>query len=320
MDEATFTELATRLRRELHVHCYRMLGSFDEAEEVVQEVLLRAWRGRHDFAARSSARVWLYRIATNACLDQIRRRARSTPPSGRSAELPEVAWLQPYPDLLLDEVATAADPGEIAVERETIELVFVAALQLLPARQRAVLILRDLLDWPVDKIAPVVAASVTAVNSALQRARATVREKLPHRSEWKRPAGLTDDEKQLLRRYVAAHERGDIDTVVSLLHADLQVWMPPDPRICRTRAAYVEFAFSAPPPGRWRVRLTSANRQPAAAFYLRRGQDTSFHPVAVQVLRLESGLITQITAFRQPNLFPVFGQPAAIAGALESDW
>ena len=175
--EAAFTELAERHRRELHVHCYRMLGNFDEAEDLVQETLLRAWRGRAGLEHEQWFRAWAYKIATNACLDAIKRSGRRVPSVGSPEDVP---WLQPYPDRLLEEAAPAVEqPDAAVIGRETIELTFLAVIQLLPPRQRAVLILRDVLDWPARDVAELLDLGVAAVNSALQRARATLREQLP---------------------------------------------------------------------------------------------------------------------------------------------
>ena len=181
-----FDDLVRRYRRELHVHCYRMLGSFDEAEDHVQEVFLRAWRSRDSFEGRASARTWLYRVATNACLDTLRRdarrsvRARSGAPAGQGPSIAALPWVQPYPDALLDEIATGQPgPEAVTVSRETISLAFLAAIQLLPPRQRAVLILRDVVGWPAAEVGELLGTSVPAVNSALQRARATLRAQWP---------------------------------------------------------------------------------------------------------------------------------------------
>ncbi len=314
MDEAAFADLAGRYGRELHIHCYRLLGSFDEAEDLLQEVYLRAWRSRLSFEGRSSTRVWLYRIATNACLDRLRHRARRpelSAPYG-PLELADIPWLQPYPDLLLDEIAAPAEdePGAAAVGRETVELVLVAALQALPPRQRAVLIVRDLLGWSASETASLVNTTTTAVNSALQRAHSTLRALLPGRSEWSRPVDLSTADREMLEQYIAAHERGDTDTVLTLVREDLHVSMPPDPQTWRSRIAYADYAFGSEPPGRWRVRPTRANGQPAVAFYLRRwGDDTTYRATALQVLRIEAGLITEIVAFQYPHLFDAFGLP-----------
>ena len=191
--ETAFAALTERYRRELHVHCYRMLASFDEAEDAVQETFLRAWRARESFDGGAMVRAWLYRIATDVCLDGLRRNTRRLT-SLRSVA--EVSWLTPYPDRLLDEIAPSdEEPDAVIVERETIELAFLAALQVLPPRQRATLIARDVLGWPASQTAVLLEMSVAAANSALQRARATMREHLPaHRSDWSgRSAGQLSD-------------------------------------------------------------------------------------------------------------------------------
>ena len=190
--EHEFAQHVNRHKRELHVHCYRMLGSFDEAEDLVQETFLRAWRHRESFEGGPGFRAWLYRIATNACLDAIRRKGRRAEEVGSFAEIP---WLQPYPDRLLDEVAPRVDePDAVVVARETIELGFLALIQILPARQRAVLILRDVLEFSAQETADALETSVASVNSALQRARATLGDRAPApRSEWRGDAELTED-------------------------------------------------------------------------------------------------------------------------------
>ena len=226
-DEGSFTALVERHRRELHVHCYRMLASFDEAEDAVQETLLRAWRARDSFDGSSLFRAWLYKIATNVCLDAIRRSARRLTAMHSFAEVP---WLQPYPDALLDEAAPSDDePEAVVVTRETIELAFLAALQLLPPRQRATLIARDVLGWHAAETAALLETSVPAVNSALQRARATMHDHLPERrSEWS--AGEpNDEERALLARFIEAHERGDAALAVAISAEDLRITMPPNP-------------------------------------------------------------------------------------------
>src|SRR3954470_21614474 len=202
--EAEFAALAERHRRELHVHCYRMLGSFEEAEDLVQETLLRAWRGRDALERDEWFRAWLYKIATNACLDKIKRDGRRVPSLGSFRDVP---WLQPYPDRLLAEVAPPGDePHAAVVDRETIELTFLALIQLLPPRQRAVLVLRDVLDWPAREVADLLDVGVAAVNSALQRARATLREHLPadRREDWEAPE-VSESERELLERFIDSH-------------------------------------------------------------------------------------------------------------------
>jgi RNA polymerase sigma-70 factor (ECF subfamily) len=218
--EDSFAELVEHHRHELRVHCYRMLGSFEEAEDLVQETFLKAWRGRESFAGRSSVRAWLYKIATNACLD-VRRPRRVLPydlepPSPGVQPRPprnDLPWLQPFPDRLLDPPAPReAEPDAAAVKRETIELAFLAAIQYLPPRQRAVLVLRDVLGWPAQETADLLQLSVASVNSALQRARPTLRANLPaRRSEWSRDP--SKEERVVLERYMEAFERSDADAI-----------------------------------------------------------------------------------------------------------
>src|ERR1700760_813379 len=234
-DEAAFTAQLLRHRRELHVHCYRMLGSFDECEDLVQETFLRAWRGRASFAGRSSLRAWLCKIATNACLDALDKRPRS-------AVSGEILWLQPYPDALLDELASSDDGADAAVvERETIELAFLVAIQHLPPLPRAVLILRDVLGCSAKETAELLETTVASVNSALQRARAGMREHLPaQRLEWAPGNDPTAAERDLLDRYVAFTEQVDIGGLATVLHEDLRFSMPPQPGVWRGRDRCVQ--------------------------------------------------------------------------------
>jgi RNA polymerase sigma-70 factor (ECF subfamily) len=309
-DEAAFAALVDRHRRELHVHCYRMLGSFEEAEDLVQETLLRVWRRRDSFQGGPGFRAWLYRIATNACLDELRRSRRRVPALHSFAEVP---WLQPYPDRLLDELAPSdSQPDAVVVARETIELTFLAVIQLLPPRQRAVLLLRDVLGWSAGETAAALDSSVAAANSALQRARATLRERLPARpSEWS-GAAPSDQERALLEGFIDAHERADADAAAALLREDIRITMPPHPW------CYDGLASIAPllgpglsDPGVWRLLPTSANRQPAAASYLRARGDSEFRAFKLDVLRVQGGAIAEITTF-DARLFPAFGLPAAL--------
>ena len=309
-DEPAFTALVERHRRELHVHCYRMLGSFDEAEDVVQETFLRAWRRRDGFEAGSNVRAWLYRIATNACLDALRRSRRRVPSLHSFAEVP---WLQPYPDRLLDEVAPSdAQPDAVVVARETIELTFLAVIQLLPPRQRAVLLLRDVLGWSAAETASLLDTSVAAANSALQRARATLRERLPGRpSEWS-GGEPSEQERALLAGFIDAHERADAAAAVALVREDIRITMPPHPW------CYDGLATIAPllgpglsEPGDWRLVPTRANRLPTAASYLRARGDTEFRAFKLDVLRIEGGAIAEITTF-DTRLFPAFGLPPTL--------
>ncbi|HSS58799.1 MAG TPA: RNA polymerase subunit sigma-70 [Solirubrobacteraceae bacterium] len=307
-DEAAFATLVDRHRRELHVHCYRMLGSFEEAEDLVQETFLRAWRKRESFAGGPGFRAWLYRIATNASLDAIRSRSRRVASLGSFAEIP---WLQPYPDRLLDEVAPSdAEPDAVVVARETIELTFVAVIQLLPPQQRAVLILRDILDWSAAETAALLDTTVAAANSALQRARATLREQLPQRpAGHSRPADLSADERALLQGFIDTHERGDAAGAAALLREDVRITMPPYP-LCYEGldaiAPLLDRAFGPPSMGDWRLVPTRANRQPAAASYLLAPGDTVYRAFKLDVLRVQDGAIAEITTFGS-DLFEAFG-------------
>ncbi len=307
-DEAAFTELIQRHRRELHVHCYRMLASFDEAEDAVQETLLRAWRGREGFDGGAQFRAWLYKIATNVCLDMLRRRARRVSALTSFAEVP---WLQPYPDQLLDEVAPSAEqPDAVVVERETIELAFLAAMQLLPPRQRAALIARDVLGWPASDTATLLDTSVAAANSALQRARATLQENLPaRRAEWSAddPSAL---ERELLDRFIDAHERNDAAAAVAIASQEIRITMPPDMLAFDGLEAIKPLLWRAfsdeARDGDWRLVPTRANRMPTAASYLRRRGDSEFRAFKLDVLRVVDGRIAEITTFGSA-LFPAFG-------------
>jgi RNA polymerase sigma-70 factor, ECF subfamily len=319
-NEQAFAHLVERYRAQLQLHCYRMLGSLQDAEDLVQETFLRAWRRLPSFRGRSTFRTWLYRIATNACLDFLdrrQRRPRQAPQPGRpAAGAAEVPWLEPYPDRLLEQAAAeAAEPEAMAISRETIELAFLVAIQHLPARQRAVLILRDVLGWPADEAATTLEVSVAAVKSALQRARATLREHLPRRrEEWATGAPPTDQERAVLERYVAAHERRDPTALAALLAEDARLTMPPQPTWYAGRdaiVAAVAAAAFAPAFGQLRLLPTWANRQPAAAFYVRRPGDAELRPFAVDVLRVEAGQVAEVTAFGE-RLVPAFGLPASL--------
>jgi RNA polymerase sigma-70 factor (TIGR02960 family) len=297
-----------RHRRELHVHCYRMLGSFEEAEDAVQETFLRAWRSRESFAGGPGLRAWLYKIATNACLDTIRARSRRAPVLRSFADVP---WLQPYPDRLLDEIAPSEEqPDAVVVARETIALAYVAVIQLLPPRQRAVLILRDVLEWSAKETAEMLDISVAAANSALQRARATLEDQAPASSA----GNLSDEERALLERYVDAHERADAEAALAITREDIRVTMPPHPffyeGVDQIRPL-ISDGLTAP--GEWRLVTTSANRMPAAACYLREYGATEFRAFKIDVVRIEGGKVAEITTF-DATLFPQFGLPPTLAG------
>src|SRR5215211_340834 len=334
-EESVFAGLFERHRGELQVHCYRMLGSFEDSEDLVQETFLRAWRKRSSFASdgRASFRAWLYRIATNACLDVLRSRPRRvlppqvepaagdpTPPPSPPADLP---WLQPYPDRLLEPVSRPEDePGAVVVARETIELAFIAAIQHLPPRQRAVAILRDVLGWSAKDMAALLEVSVAAVNSALQRARATLRDRLgERRTEWAPPLAPSEDDRELLRRYVDAHERADAHALAELLREDARHTMPPHPVWYDGRTAILIASQQGFDPefGDLRSLVTGANMQPAVAHYLRRPGHSEYRPLALDVLWLERGRVAEITSFVFPELFPTFGLPHALLDEFLAD-
>ena len=314
-----FDDLVRRYRRELHVYCYRMLGSFDEAEDHVQEVLLRAWRARQSFQGRSSPRTWLYRVATNACLDTLRRNRRAVPPSsapaGPGPSVATMPWVQPYPDSLLDELA-AGQPGPeaVAVSRETISLAFLAAIQLLPPRQRAVLILRDVVGWPAAEVAELLDMSVPAVNSALQRARTTLRDQWPDgRLDWAPAAEPDPGQRRLLQRFIAAHEQADPEALIALLRDDIRLAISPPGGEWNGRPDVGDALRGGMNSlGQWRLLPIMANRQPGAAGYLRRPGQTAFVPFALTVLRFEHGRLTDIAAFEQPSMFAAFALPASL--------
>ena len=329
-DEAAFTRLVERHRRELRVHCYRMVGSVDEAEDLVQETFLRAWRHIGGFEGRSTLRAWLYRIATNACLDAIDGRARrvlpyevepaTSDPGAGAAEMvarTDIPWLQPLPDRLAEPAADRdEEPDALAVRRETIELVFVAALQHLPPRRRAVLVLRDVLGWPARQTAEHLGVSEAAVTSALHRARSTLRERLPERrADWAAATEPTAEERAVVDRYVAAVERADLAAVAALLAEDVRAAMPPWTLWLAGRPAVMAALTESWDPrspdyaGRFRMVVTRANRQPAVACYVQAPGETAYRAFAVGVLGIEDGRIAEMVAFHDPALFAAFGLP-----------
>jgi RNA polymerase sigma-70 factor (ECF subfamily) len=328
LGEASFAALFERHRRELQVQCYRMLGSFEDSEDLVQETFLRAWRGRAKFRVQGPAsfRAWLYRIATNACLDVLRSRPRRVMPpqvaaAGDPAAPPappaDLPWLQPYPDRLLEPASPAEDePGALVIARETVELAFIAAIQHLPPRQRAALLLRDVLGWSAKETASMLEASVVSVNSALQRARATLREHLgERRTDWTRSSEPSEEERELLRRYVEAHERADVDALAELLREDARLTMPPHPTWYEGREAILIASAKGFDPefGQLRSVATGANRQPAAAHYLQEPGDSEHRALALDVLRIEGRRVAEITSFVFPALFPAFDLPPKLA-------
>jgi RNA polymerase sigma-70 factor (TIGR02960 family) len=306
-----FTASVERHRRELHVHCYRMLGSFEESEDLVQETFLRAWRSRETFQGRSSLRAWLYKIATNACLDALDKRPRSVSADG------EVLWLQPYPDELLDDVVAEDEGPEAAVvAKETIELAYLVAIQRLAPLQRAALILRDVLGCSAKETASVLETSVPAVNSALQRAHAAMKAQLPERrSEWPADVDATAAERELLARYVEHSENPNPAALKELLSEDVRFSMPPQPGLWQGRDnvvdAWVAGGFGSETFGSMRCVITRANRQPAVACYVRRPGDERYVPLAIDVLSLVDGEVADIVTF-DGSLFGRFALPEVI--------
>jgi RNA polymerase sigma-70 factor (ECF subfamily) len=307
-----FAALVQRHQRELRVHCYRMVGSFHEAEDLVQETFLRAWKNLDGFAGRSSIRTWLYRIATNACLDHLDGRPRR----GLPDEPGTVAWLQPYPDRLLEpEVADPDEPGNAAVTRETIELAFLVAIQHLPPKQRAVVILRDVLGWPAAHAAETLELSVAATNSALQRGRTALREHLPRRRlDWRPVTEPTERERAVLRRYMEAVERADLAAVAALLAEDVRATMPPYPGWFAGREANIAALRRSWDPGspdfvgRFRTAPTRANGAPALAGWTT-VDGREYRAFAITVFRISGDRIAAMTAFHDPGLFAAFGLP-----------
>jgi RNA polymerase sigma-70 factor (TIGR02960 family) len=280
-------------RRELHIHCYRLLANFEEAEDAVQEALTKAWRARDKFDAAGNVRAWLYRIATNVCLDRMRQ------VKALERSFAEVPWLQPYPDALLDE------PVELVVARETIELTFLAVIQLLPARQRAVLVLRDVLEWSAAQTGEALDMTVPAVNSALQRARATIANKRPPTTP------PSQYEQELLTGFIDAHERMDAEASLAMVREDIRITMPPNPMFFEGRAQMRELFGHAREMGEWRLIPAWVNRMPAAVSYLKRPGDTAFRPFKLDVLRADGDQIAETTTF-DARLVAWIGLPATL--------
>jgi RNA polymerase sigma-70 factor (ECF subfamily) len=332
-DGSAFAALSESYRRELRLHCYRMLGSFQDSEDLVQETFLRAWRGRETFTYQGprSFRAWVYRVATNACLDVLRSRPRTLFPwqpesveHRRSGSLfapdPELSWLQPYPDRLLERIAPGDEQPEAQViARETIELAFIIAIQLLPPPQRAVLILRDVVGWSAKETAALLGMTAVSANSSLQRARATLRQHLPaRRLDWASPSEPTAEERAVFRRYMDAHERRDFAAMAELLREDARLTMPPTPSWFAGREAITALFASWLDPGspayvgEVRRIVIGANRQPACAGYLRRPGDSEYRPLGLEVLRIEDGKLAESTMFVSSELFPAFGLPPTL--------
>ncbi|MGE4428858.1 MAG: sigma-70 family RNA polymerase sigma factor [Solirubrobacteraceae bacterium] len=326
-DEGAYQRLVEPHRVELHAHCYRMLGSLQDAEDALQDALVRAWRALDRFEGRSSLRGWLYRIATNTCLTEIERRPRRVLPidmgpdteahSGPGTPLAESVWVEPYPD---DGTGPSAPEARVE-QREGVELAFVAALQHLPPRQRAVLILREVLGFSAREVAGTLESTEASVNSALQRARKTLDERLPVRSQQANLRALGDnDVRRIVDRYMAAWERGDVDGIVELLAADAALGMPPMSTWYRGEQIVVflrEWAFSGRVydlEGRRRVRVlpTRANAQPALGVYAWSDEHAEFRPTVLQVLSFDGDRVSEVMGFVLPRLFPHFGLPEAL--------
>jgi RNA polymerase sigma-70 factor (ECF subfamily) len=317
-----FIRRTERYRPELLAHCYRMLGSLADAEDAAQETYVRAWRSFDSFEARSSERTWLYRIATNTCLTALAHHSRRVLPSGLGAPSddpsappnssdPAVAWLQPVPDALIS--ADAGDPATIVATRDSVRLALIASLQELPSRQRAVLLLRDVLAWPAAEVAELLGMSVAAVKSALQRARGRLDEVAPAADDV--PALTEPEHRELLNRYIAAFENADAAALQQLLRDDATLEAPP------LRTWYAGMSFCLPymathvlgSPGHWRMLPTRANGQPAVAAYYRSG-DGTYLPYGIVVLTVTGGGIARITSFGDPGLVTAFGFPAVSPG------
>jgi RNA polymerase sigma-70 factor (ECF subfamily) len=327
-DEVAFAQLLAPLRNELRAHCYRMAGSLGDADDLLQESLVRAWRGLAGFEGRSSLRTWMYRVTTHACLDALEKKSARVLPSDVGAPVDphasfdpprdDATWLEPCPDDLV--LATPHTPESCIVARESVAFAFLVALQLLPPKQRAVLILRDVVGWQASECGELLDLSVAAVNSALQRARATL---TSHRATARKTEPLLDDAAttELLARYVHAWEHADVDELVALLHADATLAMPPLSQwllgaeaIGTSIAAMV---FGPVGPGNFRLVPTRANALPAFAVY-QRSADGSFHALALHVLELEArpSRIASLVAFMDPRVMTTFGLPLALMAEL----
>jgi RNA polymerase sigma-70 factor (ECF subfamily) len=309
-DEQAFAGLVEPLRGELHAHCYRMLGSVHDAEDALQDALLRAWKAIARFEGRSSLRSWLYTIATNTCLDQISRRPKrvlpidygpaTDPHVAPGAPVVESVWIEPYPDEILAVQDGFASPDACYELRESIELAFVAALQHLPATQRAVLILRLVLGFSAKEVAETLNTSVPSVNSALQRARAAVEERVPEQSQQATLRALGEDSlSEIVDRYVDAWERNDVEAFAAMLAEDATFAMPPLASWYAGHSSIRQWAVSWPLSGdwRWRAIRTTANGQPALGFYAWNEQDGGYRPFALNVLSMSGPLVHDVTAF-----------------------
>lgn len=324
-DEVAFGSVTEPYRRELLTHCYRMLGSLEDAEDMVQETLIRAWVKKNTYEGRASLRTWLYKIATNACLDALKRRSRrllpqnlrqpSVPGEGFLPPIQDPIWLEPFPDELLD--PSDATPESRYEAHESINLAFLVALQELTPRQRAVLILCDVLDWSIEDVSLLLGATPTAINSTLYRARSRLSGHYTSRkARHFHDPQVNQESKALLDRYVTAWETADIDALVALLADDATFPMPPLPVWYQGRDSIRAFIsttiLAGNPHGRWRLRPTRSNGQPAFAWYRIDDMSGQYTAYAIQVLTIEKGLLSNITTFGFPNLFSYFGLASVI--------
>jgi RNA polymerase sigma-70 factor (TIGR02960 family) len=304
-DEAAFRDLAEQYRRELHVHCYRMLGSVHDAEDALQETLLRAWRHLSSFEGRSSLRAWLYRIATNVCLAALDKRPEPKPPTD------EPAALTPYPDAWLDELPSeAAEPGARYDLRESVQLALLAAIQTLPPRQRAALLLRDVLGFSAKEVGQLLDVSSTSVHSAVRRARATLEQRAPDRTP-----PPDDVQRSLVKRYIEAWEAIDIPGLVALMREDAVMTMPPDPAVFLGRQAIADFFATVPAGGALDQILlvpTRANRQLAVGAYFPDPEARVYRPYGIMVLTLDGDSIAEVTGCTDPAVFPLLGLPSEL--------
>ncbi len=318
-----FGSLTDPFRPELLAHCYRMLGSVHDAEDQVQETMIRAWRSYGDFEGRSSLRTWLYRIATNSCLRALENSDRRPLPSGLggpgeypeaplAAAQPEVPWLQPIPDALVS--GGSADPAEIAASRQSMRLALIAALQYLPPRQRAVLILRDVLRWRAAEVADLLGTTTIAVNRMLQRARARLEQAAPDEDQIHEPADPQD--RALLDRFATAFQNADVTAVMQLLREDAVFEMPPEVTWFTGRELVGRFlqARVLTQPGRLQMIPVAANGQPALAAYMR-GHDGGYCAHSICLLTIAASRVTRVTSFNDPGLFAAFGLPQTVPAA-----
>jgi RNA polymerase sigma-70 factor (ECF subfamily) len=325
-DESAFAELSEPLRAELQLHCYRIVGSVQDAEDLVQETLLAAWRGLERFEGRASLRSWLYRIATNRCLNSLRDRSRrpqtlpmppeQSPPPPEPTRLGQAVWLEPYPDALLEDVLDRSQRPDARYEtREAIGLAFVVGLQRLPPRQRAVLVLRDVLAFRASEVAEMLGATEASVNRALQRARQALERTMPPGQRELAPLPGSRQERDVVARFIAAFEAGDVPGVVALLTDDALLTMPPEPLEYQGPLAIGRFLSTVPAGGalqRFRLVPTRANGQPAFGCYLRDPHAPIARAYGLMVLTLRGGRVSALTGFPDTSVFRSFGLPRTL--------